>query len=221
MSPCRYYRFNEHSRSVDDGYPKSISVWQGVPENIKSAFMSKDQGNGAERLEKFALSFSRGVAFLMFLPSSAYTYFYKGNKYWKFNNQVMRVEPGYPKSALRDWMGCPNEDPKTDGGRGGGGHDKDKEREKDKGREDKDKTKDKEREKEKEKEREKEEETEVIIIEVDEEERGGGGSAAAAVVVPLFLLVCVIATLAALVFFRRYGTPRRLLYCQRSLLDKV
>uniref|UniRef100_A0A8C5HGK4 Matrix metalloproteinase-14-like n=1 Tax=Gouania willdenowi TaxID=441366 RepID=A0A8C5HGK4_GOUWI len=149
----KYYRFNEESRSVDDGYPKAISVWQGVPDNIKSAFMSKDQ---------------------------AYTYFYKANKYWKFNNQMMRVEPGYPKSALRDWMGCPNEDPKTDGGR-----------------------------------ETEEEEVDVTIIKTDE------GSGAAAVVVPLFLLVCVITTLAALVFFRRYGTPRRLLYCQRSLLDKV
>uniref|UniRef100_A0A8C5HD18 Matrix metalloproteinase-14-like n=1 Tax=Gouania willdenowi TaxID=441366 RepID=A0A8C5HD18_GOUWI len=165
----KYYRFNEESRSVDDGYPKAISVWQGVPDNIKSAFMSKDQ---------------------------AYTYFYKANKYWKFNNQMMRVEPGYPKSALRDWMGCPNEDPKTDGGRGG--HDKDKERDKE--------TRDRETE---------EEEVDVTIIKTDE------GSGAAAVVVPLFLLVCVITTLAALVFFRRYGTPRRLLYCQRSLLDKV
>lgn len=41
-----YYRFNEASQTVDDGYPKSISVWQGVPDNIKSAFMSKDQGKG-------------------------------------------------------------------------------------------------------------------------------------------------------------------------------
>lgn len=194
----KYYRFNEQSQSVDDDYPKPVSVWQGVPDNIKAAFMSKDQ---------------------------AYTYFYKSNKYWKFNNQMMRVEPGYPKSALRDWMGCPNEDPKTDGGRGGDGHDKDKEREKEKEREDKDRTRDRERDREREREREREpekdEETEVIIIEVDEDRSSGGGSGAAAVVVPLFLLVCVIATLAALVFFRRYGTPRRLLYCQRSLLDKV
>uniref|UniRef100_A0A3B3IEG3 Matrix metallopeptidase 14b (membrane-inserted) n=1 Tax=Oryzias latipes TaxID=8090 RepID=A0A3B3IEG3_ORYLA len=144
----KYYRFNEGSRTVHEEYPKSISMWQGVPENIKAAFMSKDQ---------------------------AYTYFYKNNKYWKYNSQMMRVEPGYPKSALRDWMGCPNEDPKTDGGRGGN---------------DKDKTKEKDR-----------EDTVVVL--------------------PLFLLVCVIATLAVLLFFRRYGTPRRLLYCQRSLLDKV
>ncbi|XP_061926326.1 matrix metalloproteinase-14b [Entelurus aequoreus] len=197
----KYYRFNEAMRSVDDGYPRPVNVWQGVPDNIKSAFMSKDQ---------------------------AYTYFYKANKYWKFNNQMMRVEPGYPKSALRDWMGCPNEDPKTDGGKGGGGgggHDTDKE--KDHNDEDKDRTRDRETDRERERETETkvepedEGDTEVIIIEVDEEGRSGSGAGAAAVVLPLFLLVCVVATLGALLFLRRYGTPRRLLYCQRSLLDKV
>lgn len=110
------------------------------------------------------------------LVSSAYTYFYRANRYWKFNNQYMKVESGYPKSVLTDWVGCESEEPKR-------------------GREE-----------------------EVIIIEVDESQ---GGSKVVAVVIPLLLVVLVLATLGMLLFFRMYGTPRRLLYCQRSLLDKV
>ncbi|XP_029106149.1 matrix metalloproteinase-14b isoform X2 [Scleropages formosus] len=166
----KYYRFNEETRSVDPDYPKPITMWQGVPENPKAAFMSKD---------------------------GAYTYFYKANKYWKFNNQQLRVEPGYPKSALREWMGCPEEDPKTEGGTGAGGGGRDDEG------------------------RRTEEETEVLIIEVEEDGVGGGRARAVAIVVPLILLVCIICALGALLFFRTYGTPRRLLYCHRSLLDKV
>ncbi|KAL4623606.1 matrix metalloproteinase-14-like [Arapaima gigas] len=145
----KYYRFNENTRSVDPEYPKPITMWKGVPENPKSAIMSQD---------------------------GAYTYFYKANKYWKFDNQQLRVEPGFPKSALRDWMGCSEDEPRK------GGPDE-----------------------------------ELIIVEVGEK----NGAGPVAVAVPLVLLACVICSLGALLFFRRYGTPRRLLYCQRSLLDKV
>lgn len=75
----KYYRFNEEMRAVDSDYPKPISVWDGVPDSPKAAFMG---------------------------PDGAFTYFYKGSKYWKFNNQQLKSEPGYPKSVLRDWMGC-------------------------------------------------------------------------------------------------------------------
>lgn len=111
---------------------------------------------------------------LLYSLFSAYTYFYKANKYWKFNNQYMKVESGYPKSVLTDWMGCDSEEPK-------------------KGRE------------------------EESFIEVVESQ---GWTGAVALVIS-FLVVLVLATLGALLFFRKYGTPRRLLYCQRSLLDKV
>ncbi|XP_076849605.1 matrix metalloproteinase-14-like isoform X1 [Brachyhypopomus gauderio] len=149
----KYYRFNENTRSVEADYPKPISMWQGVPDNIKGSIMSDD---------------------------GAYTNFYKANKYWMFDNRQMKVESGYPKSVLTDWMGCEGEEPTK------------------KERHDK----------------------EVIIIEVDESP-GGIPGGAVAIVVPLFLLACVLVTLGALLFFRRYGTPRRLLYCHRSLLDKV
>ncbi|XP_007258102.2 matrix metalloproteinase-14b [Astyanax mexicanus] len=192
----KYYRYNEDTRSVDPDYPKPISKWQGVPDNIKASFISRDQ---------------------------SYTYFYKANKYWKFNNQLLRVEPGYPKSALRDWVGCPDEDPKTGGGGGGRTNDRTNDRnDRNDGNDGNDggnADDGSDYEETKHEEEETVDETEVIIIKVDN--GAGGGSGAAAVVVPLMLLVCVICTLGALLFFRRYGTPRRLLYCQRSLLDKV
>uniref|UniRef100_A0A3B3DB38 Matrix metallopeptidase 16b (membrane-inserted) n=1 Tax=Oryzias melastigma TaxID=30732 RepID=A0A3B3DB38_ORYME len=75
----RYWRYNEDTRMMDPGYPKSISIWKGLPDSPQGAFVDKTNG---------------------------FTYFYKGKEYWKFNNNLLRVEPGYPRSILRDFMGC-------------------------------------------------------------------------------------------------------------------
>ncbi|XP_055489612.1 matrix metalloproteinase-16-like isoform X2 [Leucoraja erinacea] len=75
----RYWRYNEETQVVDSGYPKSISIWKGIPESPQGAFVSKESG---------------------------YTFFYKGKEYWKFNNHKLRVEPNYPRSILTEWMGC-------------------------------------------------------------------------------------------------------------------
>lgn len=53
----------------------------------------------------------------IFVPPD-YTYFYRGKEYWKFDNQKLTVEPGYPKSILHDWMGCDQ----SELGRSGGNH---------------------------------------------------------------------------------------------------
>lgn len=60
------------------------------------------------------------------LCPSGFTYFYKGKEYWKFNNQFLRVEPGYPRSILKDFMGCelrPIDPARPPGDDGNGGTD--------------------------------------------------------------------------------------------------
>nr|XP_032813582.1 matrix metalloproteinase-16-like isoform X1 [Petromyzon marinus]XP_032813583.1 matrix metalloproteinase-16-like isoform X1 [Petromyzon marinus] len=75
----RYWRFNEDNHATDPGYPRSVTVWKGIPDGPKGAFMGRE---------------------------GAYTYFYKGKDYWKFDNERLSVESGYPRSILNDWMGC-------------------------------------------------------------------------------------------------------------------
>lgn len=55
------------------------------------------------------------------LCAPGYTYFYRGAEYWSFDNQKLRVEPGYPRSILRDWMGCDQTEPGRSGGTGNRG----------------------------------------------------------------------------------------------------
>uniref|UniRef100_A0A4W5LHF3 Matrix metallopeptidase 15 n=1 Tax=Hucho hucho TaxID=62062 RepID=A0A4W5LHF3_9TELE len=67
----------------DRDYPKPVSRWGKVPSSPKGAFLSDD---------------------------GAYTYFYKGSKYWRFDNQKMKDDPDYPRSILKDFMGCDGAD---------------------------------------------------------------------------------------------------------------
>lgn len=47
--------------------------------------------------------------------ATASTFFYKGSTYWRFDNRRMEAAPGYPRSILKDFMGCVGvPDPKPD-----------------------------------------------------------------------------------------------------------
>lgn len=41
---CRYWRFNEQSRSTDSDFPKPNSRWGRIPDSPKGAFLSDDSG---------------------------------------------------------------------------------------------------------------------------------------------------------------------------------
>ncbi|KAK1879348.1 Matrix metalloproteinase-16 [Dissostichus eleginoides] len=90
----RYWRYNEDMRTMDPGYPKPITIWKGIPDSPQGAFVDRANDSVERHQNKNQLNWP------------GFTYFYKGKDYWKFNNQLLRVEPGYPRSILRDFMGC-------------------------------------------------------------------------------------------------------------------
>uniref|UniRef100_A0ABM5GLS4 Matrix metalloproteinase-15 isoform X1 n=1 Tax=Pogona vitticeps TaxID=103695 RepID=A0ABM5GLS4_9SAUR len=211
----RYWRFNEESHTVDQGYPRKISVWAGVPHTPKGVFLSAD---------------------------ATYTYFYKGRVYWKFDNERLKTEPGYPKSILRDFMGCHEEVPvNPDPGRrwpdvakppfhpDSAGREKDEEgveeeEHVDAGPAEKD---------------EKDAEGDYSDGADNDREQGPGRDnsndvdivvhindypltlSVVMVTVLLLLLLCILGLVYVMVQLQRKGPPRMLLYCKRSLQDWV
>ena len=68
-----------NKESVEEGYPRKISNdWRGLPSHLDAAFTWENAGA---------------------------TFFFKGNKYWKFLNKS--PAPGYPKNMNEGIYGFP------------------------------------------------------------------------------------------------------------------
>ncbi|XP_013397458.1 matrix metalloproteinase-2 isoform X2 [Lingula anatina] len=75
-----YWKLDEkEQRVVPFDYPRDMGIWQGVPTPVDAAFQFWD-----------------GV-----------TYFFKGDQYWQFNDELMKVEDQFPQPSAEKWMGCP------------------------------------------------------------------------------------------------------------------
>ncbi|XP_029932643.1 matrix metalloproteinase-14a [Myripristis murdjan] len=233
------------NNKVLPGYPMPIGhFWRGLPSNINAAYERDDgkfiffkgdrywvfsessmEKDSPKRLSELGTGLPKDkIDAALFYTPTGQTYFFRGTKYYRFNEQTRTVDRDYPK-PISVWSGSPDNVKAAIMSEDGSytyfyksnkywkfnnqymkvesGYPKSvlsewmgcESEEPKKGREE-----------------------DVIIIEVDESE---GGVGPVAVVIPILLLVLVVVTLGALLFFRKYGTPRRLLYCQRSLLDKV
>jgi len=81
----KYWRFDPEQRPpVKSSYPRPISNWEGIPNDIDDA-----------------LQYSNG-----------YTYFFKKGYYWRFNDRSFRVDDGdpeFPRQAGYWWFGCQSE----------------------------------------------------------------------------------------------------------------
>ncbi|XP_050353674.1 matrix metalloproteinase-14 isoform X2 [Nymphalis io] len=78
----KFWRFDPAQRPpVKSTYPKPLSNWEGIPDNIDAA-----------------LQYTNG-----------YTYFFKGGSYWRFNDRTFSVDtdnPSFPRSTAYWWLGC-------------------------------------------------------------------------------------------------------------------
>lgn len=87
----KYWRFEPTQRPpVREGlYPKDISNWEGIPNNIDDA-----------------LQYSNG-----------FTYFFKNGQYWRFNDRAFRIDtadPPFPRPVGYWWFGCSASSSQTD-----------------------------------------------------------------------------------------------------------
>tara|TARA_R110000824_G_scaffold119818_3_gene274225 strand:+ start:7245 stop:9869 length:2625 start_codon:yes stop_codon:yes gene_type:complete len=77
----QYYLWDQNKNKVYDGYPKPISIWNGVPNDLDAA------------LE---------------LGSNNQVYFFKGDKYWKYDKENNKVLPESPLKIKDEWGGMPD-----------------------------------------------------------------------------------------------------------------
>uniref|UniRef100_A0A8C6LH69 Matrix metalloproteinase-17 n=1 Tax=Nothobranchius furzeri TaxID=105023 RepID=A0A8C6LH69_NOTFU len=73
-----FWRYDDHLRRMDLGYPKESILWKGLPAQLDDAMRWSDGSS----------------------------YFFKGKEYWRVPGSDMEVEAGYPRLIAKDWLRC-------------------------------------------------------------------------------------------------------------------
>lgn len=160
---------------------------------------------------------------------AAYTYFYKSTNYWRFDNHRSEADKGYPRSILKDFMGCVGvPDPKPDADAEPGQEDKpvkpsdrgkDEHKEPDRGRDRDTNSEQEETANPDSTEEEEDKDVNVVVTVADNESKV---MTLIMVVVPLVLILCILVLIYAILrTLQNKETPRALVHCKRSLQDWV
>ncbi|KAG7270348.1 hypothetical protein CRUP_034458 [Coryphaenoides rupestris] len=106
----RYWRYHEETRKTDQDFPKALSRWGKIPSSPRGVFLSDDGGvyKCLQVVVVVLVVLLVLVVVVVVGSPGAHTYFYKGSSYWRFDNRRGAADAGYPRSILRDFMGCRN-----------------------------------------------------------------------------------------------------------------
>uniref|UniRef100_V9KNH9 Matrix metalloproteinase-14 n=1 Tax=Callorhinchus milii TaxID=7868 RepID=V9KNH9_CALMI len=235
---------------VLQGYPMPIGhFWRGLPSNVNSAYERKDSNFVFFKGDRYWVfkenelepDFPRSILSLgntlppngidsaLWWSLNGKSYFFSGSKYYRFDEDRQIVEENYPK-PIDVWQGVPDGPTAAFMGKNGEftyfvkgnlywkfnnqrlrtepGFPKSLLTDffgcrPDQVPPDQDPDQDQE---------------EEVTVEVQD---APSGVSPLAIALPLSLLLCVIALIATLLLFKRFGTPKRILHCHRSLLEKV
>ncbi|MBN3317053.1 MMP16 protein, partial [Atractosteus spatula] len=114
--------------AVMPGYPMQIAYfWRGLPPKIDAVYENSEgkfvffKGNKfwvfkdttlqptyPQDLSKFGKGMpSQGIETAVWWEDVAKTYFFKGDRYWRYNEDMRAMDPGYPK-PITVWKGIPD-----------------------------------------------------------------------------------------------------------------
>jgi len=74
----KYWRYDDYYKTPDEGYPRNIRNWRGVPASIDGVITWTDD----------------------------LTYFFKDDNYWRFNDYMVITESEVPRNSRQDWFDC-------------------------------------------------------------------------------------------------------------------
>lgn len=74
----RFWRYDEETKTMDEGYPLGMERWNGVPSQLDAAVSWRGE-----------------------------TYFFRGEQFWRFNSRDIRLAENSPLPIGEVWFGCP------------------------------------------------------------------------------------------------------------------